>query len=112
MDIEQFNQKRKQLNQLMADNDTFFKQFGELDDNIYSEGAIPKKYKELAGISISIVSKCNECILYHIQNCINEKCTKQEIIEAIKLGVIGGGSVCYPFAHFAFETLRILNVVV
>ena len=111
MEIEKLNGERRKLNQLMSSNDDFFKVFGELDDMVYSDGAIPKKYKELTGLSISVLSRCEECILYHIQGCIKEDANKQEIIEAIKIGVIGGGSITYPSARFAFRALKTLNVV-
>jgi AhpD family alkylhydroperoxidase len=109
--MDTFNQTRKTLNKLMSDNDDFFNQFGGLDDIVYSEGAIPKKYKELTGLSISVLTRCEECILYHIQGCIVEKASKQEMIEAIKIGVIGGGSITYPTARLAFKTLKDLNII-
>jgi Uncharacterized homolog of gamma-carboxymuconolactone decarboxylase subunit len=111
MEIEQLNQKRKSLNNLMSENDTFFELFGKMDDTVYSEGAIPKKYKELTGLSISILTRCEECTLYHIQGCITQKATKQELIEAIKIGVVGGGSITYPTARFAFKILKELNII-
>lgn len=89
MDIKLLNENRVSLNKLMSENDDFFSTFGALDDAVYSDGAIPKKYKELTGLSISILSSCEECILYHIQGCIAEKANKAEIIEAIKMGVMG-----------------------
>jgi len=95
----------------MINNDTFFKLFGELDGIVYSEGAIPKKYKELTGLSISILSKCEECILYHLQGCITEKTSKEEVIEAIKIGVIGGDSTTYPSARFAFNAMKELKII-
>lgn len=111
MHIHDTNEQRKRLNSLMATNDDFFKKFGTLDDEVYSEGAIPKKYKELCGLSISVFSKCNECILYHIQGCITAGANKQEIIEAIKIGVIGAGSVTYPNARYAFQILEELKLL-
>lgn len=111
MEIENFNQTRKALNKLMSDNDDFFRQFGLLDDIVYSDGAIPKKYKELTGLSISVLTRCDECILYHIQGCVAEKASKSEMIEAVKIGVIGGGSITYPSARFAFKALKDLNVI-
>ena len=111
MEIENINQRRKTLNELMSDKDDFFKQFGELDNQVYAEGVIPKKYKELTGLSISIATRCEECILYHLQGCIEAKANKQEIIEAIKIGVIGGGSITYPSARFAFNAMKELKVI-
>ena len=109
--IDEFNKKRKSLNMLMTDNDTFFRQFGLLDDEVYSEGAIPQKYKELTGLSISVLTRCDECILYHIQECLSQKATKNEMIEAIKIGVIGGGSITYPSARLSFNILKDLDVL-
>lgn len=110
MNIYEKNQQRQELNNKLAENDAFFKQFGELDDNVYSEGAIPKKYKELTGLSISVLTRCEECILYHLQGCLESKAGKKEIIEAIKMGVVGGGSITYPSARYAMKLLEELNV--
>lgn len=110
-DFSAFNKTRKLMNDTMSSNDSFFLQFGNLDNDVYSEGAIPKKYKELTGLSISVLTRCDECIQYHLQNCIREGVSKQEIIEAIKIGVIGGGSVTYPNARYAFKLMRNLNII-
>lgn len=111
MEIERFNHARKVLNKTMSDNDDFFTKFGGLDDIVYSAGAIPKKYKELTGLSISVLTRCEECIIYHLQGCLAEDASKQEILEAIKIGVIGGGSITYPSARFAFNALRELKII-
>jgi len=109
--IEEKNKERQSLNNVMFSENQFFKEFAELDDKTYADNIIPKKYKELMGLSISIVSKCEECILYHIQNCIKEGASKEEIIETIKISVIGGGSVLFPFARYAFKLLQELKVL-
>lgn len=111
MEIENFNHKRVELNKLMSENDEFFRKFGELDDDVYSDGAIPKKYKELTGLSISVLTRCDECILYHLQGCVDSGANKTEIVEAIKIGVIGGGSITYPSARFAFKRMKELQII-
>ncbi|ENY8528855.1 carboxymuconolactone decarboxylase family protein [Clostridioides difficile] len=47
---------------------------------------------------------------YHIEGCINSGASKDEIIEAIKIGVIGGGSITYPNARFAIKILEEFNI--
>jgi AhpD family alkylhydroperoxidase len=111
IDIDKLNASREKLNTVMKDSDNFFKEFGNLDDNTYSKGAIPKKYKELTGLSISVLTRCEECIAYHMQGCMNENASKQEIIEAIKIGVIGGGSITYPSARYAFNIMEELKIL-
>jgi AhpD family alkylhydroperoxidase len=111
MNIDDFNKTRKGLNELMCNADDFFNEFGKLDDSVYSEGAIPKRFKELTGLAISVLTRCEECVMYHIQGCLTENATKEQVIEAIKLGVIAGGSITYPTARFAFGQLRELKVI-
>lgn len=107
-DMTQYRQK---LNEVMVQNDLFFEEFGALDSKVYSNGAISKKNKELMGLAISIVSRCNECILYHITGCKDAGASKDEILEAVKIGVMGGGSITYPNARFAFEILGELGIL-
>ena len=102
---------RLKYNKLLSETDVFFSDFGALDDKVYSDGAISKKHKELMGLAISVVSRCNECILYHITGCKSANASKAEIVEAIKIGVIGGGSITYPNARFAFEMLSELEML-
>ncbi len=110
MNIEEQNRKRTELNTQLNEADEFFKTFGSLDDSVYADGAIPKKYKELTGLSISVLSRCNECILYHLQECVIHEATKIEIVEAIKMGVIGGGSITYTNARYAMQLLTELGI--
>ena len=111
MNIKEQNEKRASLNKLMADNDEFFSIFGSLDDDVYADGAIPKKYKELTGLSISVLSRCDECILYHLQGCVSAGASKKEIVEAVKIGIIGGGSITYPSARYAFKMMKELQII-
>jgi AhpD family alkylhydroperoxidase len=97
---------RERLNELMADHDEFFSRFGALDESVYADGAIPKLYKELTGLSISVSTSCNECVEYHIEGALDAGADREQLIEAIKVGVIGRGSVTYPTARFAFSVLE------
>ena len=105
------NLQRQELNRKLIENDGFFEQFGQLDDNVYSDGVIPKKYKELTGLSISVLTRCEECILYHLQGCLKSGANKNEISEAIKIGVIGGGSITYPSARYAMKLIEEMNLI-
>lgn len=109
--IKSKNLERHSINNALAETDAFFKQFSELDSQVYSDGVIPKKYKELTGLSISILTRCDECVLYHLQECLAEKANKEEILDAIKIGVIGGGSITYPTARYAFSMMKELKII-
>lgn len=105
------NLERQSINNALAETDAFFKQFSELDTEVYANGAIPKKYKELTGLAISVLTRCDECVLYHLQECIIEEADVKEIFEAVKMGVIGGGSITYPTARYAYKMMKELKVV-
>lgn len=94
----------------MVEEDSFFANFGALDDAVYAEGAIPKSEKELIGLAISVATRCDECVAYHLQGCQQEGVKRAAIVEAIKLGVIAGGSITYPTARCAFSILEQLDV--
>ena len=111
MERRELTKYRNEYNKIMSETDSFFKEFGLLDDKAYQDGAISKKNKELMGLAISVTTRCNECILYHINGCIDSKAAKEEIIDAIKIGVIAGGSITYPNARFAFEMLKELKLI-
>lgn len=106
MTAEQLIKQRQFYNKKLTEADSFFKDFSALDEKTYSEGAISKKNKELMGLAISVVTRCNECILYHLETSIKAKATVDEIVETIKIGVIGGGSITYPNARFALKMLE------
>ncbi|TAJ14549.1 carboxymuconolactone decarboxylase family protein [Marinilabiliaceae bacterium JC017] len=60
----------------------------ELEWNLFKkvvveETAIPNKYKELIGLGISAVSKCQYCLFFHTQLAILFGATPEEIEEAV-----------------------------
>ncbi|MBU1101503.1 MAG: carboxymuconolactone decarboxylase family protein [Bacteroidetes bacterium] len=97
---------RKKLMTLMKNSDPFFEEFGGLDDKAFSQGAISKKHKELTMVSISIVQKCEECIIYHLGECLNHNATREEILDAVKIGMMSSGSTSYPYGRLAFSFLH------
>lgn len=105
MKVDNMRDYRVRYNNMMMESDIFFKEFGVLDDKVYAEGAISKKHKELMGLAISVTTRCNECILYHLDGSLKQGATRSELLEAIKIGVMAGGSITYPNARFAFELM-------
>ena len=106
MPFEEMRACRAALNERMMEADAFFREFGALDDGVYAEGAIGRKHKELMGLGISVATRCDECVLYHLDGCRREGASREEIVEVIKIGVIAGGSITFPTARFAFAAAR------
>lgn len=96
---------RKIYNKRLGEEDNFFKKFSELDNETYQANVLDKRQKELIGLTISIMSRCEECILYHLEECQKADVTRDEVMEVVKMTVIGGGSVLYPFARKVLKLL-------
>lgn len=89
----------------MIEADLFFESFGDLDHSVYVNGALSVDIKELMGLAISIATRCDECVSYHLGRCLEIEIDKAKIVEAIKVGVVAGGSITYPQARLAFRFL-------
>ncbi|MBI5646131.1 MAG: carboxymuconolactone decarboxylase family protein [Ignavibacteriae bacterium] len=86
-----------------------FNRFFALDTAAYREGALPVKMKELMGLVGSMVLRCNDCIFYHLDRCVTEGASRQEIMEAMNISLVIGGSIVIPHLRYAFEMLEQLE---
>lgn len=82
-----------------------FQRFFALDASAYDKGAIPIKYKEMMGLVGSMVLRCNDCIFYHLDRCVQEGATREELHEAMNIALIIGGSVVIPHLRYAYEVM-------
>src|SRR5699024_8136257 len=95
--LEKFRQKRKADNQKILElNHLGIKRFFNFDTNTYKEGALPTQTKELLGLVASTVLRCNDCIDYHLEQCIKTGSGKEEIVEALNVALVVGGSIVIP----------------
>lgn len=85
------------------------KRFFALDDQTYrdtsAQGGLDKKTKELLGLVASLVLRCDDCIAYHIDQCVSAGASDQEIWETLDVGLIVGGSIVIPHLRRAVEFL-------
>lgn len=82
------------------------KRFFALDHQAYEPGPLGTKTKELLGLVASAVLRCDDCITYHLVRCAEEGWTRQEVIDAINVALIVGGSIVIPHARRAFARMR------
>lgn len=81
------------------------KRFFRLDGQTYEPGALDAKTKELLGLTASAVLRCDDCIAYHVDQCVKANCTDQEIWEALDVALIVGGSIVIPHLRRGIEFL-------
>lgn len=105
--IEQFHAYRQQMNEkILSCRHKGITRFFNLDTAAYREGALPAKTKELLGLVASTVLRCNDCITYHLIQCNHEGVTKEEVIDALNVALVVGGSITIPHIRYAFEILE------
>ena len=104
--VTEFHAYRSEMNERIL-NSGFkdFNKFFALDNKAYINGALPAKTKELMGLVASMVLRCNDCILYHIDRSVQEGATKQELYESFNIALIVGGSIVIPHLRYAVEKM-------
>ncbi|MDY0093849.1 MAG: carboxymuconolactone decarboxylase family protein [Candidatus Vecturithrix sp.] len=104
--IAQSVRDRKAVHQTFVDHVKTYPSFLELEKHAFSEGALSKKAKELMALSISIVTKCEPCMEWHVQQAYLAGATDQEIFEAIDVAIEMGGGPAAAYARFAVLALQ------
>lgn len=102
--VKEFNDYRAKMNEkLLADDNKVIKRIFNLDTNAYMEGALDVKTKELLGLVASAVLRCDDCIKYHLETSYKEGITKQEMMEAMSIATLVGGTIVIPHLRRAYE---------
>ncbi|MBC7494385.1 MAG: carboxymuconolactone decarboxylase family protein [Flavobacterium sp.] len=108
--VAEFNEYRSKMNEkLMADNNKIVKRIFNLDTNAYSAGALDVKTKELLGLVASTVLRCDDCIKYHLETAFKEGVTKEEMMEAMGIATLVGGTIVVPHLRRAYEFWEALD---
>jgi ribonuclease HI len=105
--LADFQKFRVELNEeILACGHLGMKRFFALDQQAYEPGALPTKTKELLGLVTSAVLRCEDCITYHLVRCGEVGWKREEVIDALNVALIVGGSVVIPHVRRAFVRMR------
>ena len=88
---------------MLADNNKVLKRIFNLDTNAFTEGALPKKTKEILGLGNSLVLRCDDCVRYHLEECHKLGMQKEEVVEAMSISLLIGGTIVIPHLRRAYE---------
>ena len=104
--VDEFREYRQRMNQRILSADHLgIKRFFNLDTAAYRDGALPGRTKELLGLVASMVLRCNDCIDYHLDRCVDDGWSDEELHEALNVALVVGGSIVIPHLRHAFDTL-------
>ncbi len=104
--LDAFRKERERLNERVLEKGNIgIKRFFALDQRTYEDGALDAGTKELLGLAASAALRCDDCITYHLVRCTEEGLSDDEILEALNVALIVGGSIVIPHLRRAVDTL-------
>jgi AhpD family alkylhydroperoxidase len=102
--VNEFNAYRSKMNDaILADNNKVIKRIFNLDTNAFAEGALDKRTKELLGLVASTVLRCDDCVKYHLESSHKAGLNKEEVVEALSIATLVGGTIVIPHLRKAYE---------
>ena len=104
--IQQSIEDRKRLHKQFLANVKTFNPFLELEEKAFRDGALKRKTKELMALSISIVTKCEPCMEWHLDQALQNGATEAEIYETIDVAIEMGGGQAGAYARFVLKALE------
>ena len=104
--LREFDEYRRRMNErILGSGNLGIRRFFALDSRAYEAGALNEKTKELLGLATSAVLRCDDCVLYHLIRCVEEDASDEELMEAMSIGLVVGGSIVIPHLRRAVDRL-------
>lgn len=108
-ELERFRTFRREMNErIQATGHLGLKRFFALDHQAYLPGALDVRTKELLGLACSLALRCDDCVTYHLERSLVEGWTRDELLEALNVALVVGGSITIPHLRRAIRTLDVL----
>ncbi len=108
--VQAFEAYRAEMNEkILGAGHLGIKRFFNLDTVCYKDGALDARTKELLGLVASCVLRCDDCIDYHLIQCVKMGFTDEELHEALNVALVVGGSIFIPHMRHAFGTIEELR---
>ena len=105
--LGELTRKRKEAHaELIRLGSRVYKAFLEMEKATYSDGALPKKTKELIAVGISVTINCESCMQWHIEQAVKSGAPNKEILEAIEVGIEMGGGPATVSSRFALDVMK------
>ena len=95
--VREFTEFRKRMNErILAEDNQVVRRFFALDTQTYKAGALDVKTKEMLGLVASLVLRCDDCISYHVAQCVEAGLDDDEFFETFSVALVVGGSIVIP----------------
>jgi AhpD family alkylhydroperoxidase len=105
--LEDLTRQRKVAHAKLLELDSkVYKAFLEMEKAAFAEGALPKWVKELIALGISVVTDCESCMQWHIEQAQAAGASQHEVLEAVEVAMEMGGGPATVSARFALEVME------
>jgi len=105
--LREFVERRERGNRAILDEENLsLRRFFALDQDVYGDGALLRKEKELQGLVASMALRCNDCVSYHLREAKAVGATRAEVVESLAVALVVGGSIVIPHLRHAFEVME------
>jgi AhpD family alkylhydroperoxidase len=110
--LEEFRAYRERMNdKILGCGHLGIKRFFNLDSKAYEDGPLDNRTKELLGLVASAVLRCNDCIDYHLIQCVRLGFGDAELHDSLNVALVVGGSIVIPHLRHAFDTIEQLRAL-
>jgi AhpD family alkylhydroperoxidase len=104
--LKEITEKRRAAHERLLELDSrVYKAFLEMERATYADGALPRKQKELVAIGISVVTNCESCMQWHIEQAAKAGASFREVLEVVEVAIEMGGGPATVSARFALEVM-------
>ena len=104
--LEEISLRRKRAHaRLLKLDSKVYRAFLEMEKAAFSDGALPKKHKELIALGISVAGNCESCMQWHIEQAAAAGASFEEVLEAVEVAIEMGGGSATVSARFALEVM-------
>ena len=104
--IEKIIKDRKEAHKFYSKNSDVYRAFLQMEEKAFADGNLEKGIKELIAIGISIIINCESCLEWHIKQALDSGITREQILEAIGVGIEMGGGPATVSSRFALKVLE------
>lgn len=110
--LEEMSSRRKAAHaRLVALRSPVYAGFLAMERAAYTDGALPKKEKELIAIGISVARDCESCMQWHIEQAAQAGASFEEVLEAIEVAIEMAGGPATVSARFALEVMDAIGLL-
>ena len=82
------------------------KGFNLIHGQAMQAGALDPKTKELIAVALSVGSRCDPCIAFHVHAALRHGASRDELMEVLSVAVMMGGGPSLMYAAHVIEAME------